>query len=313
MASYKIIYNPVSKDYMIQKFRSRVEEVLKEEGIDYSLVSTTKPRDAIRLAAEAKKEGFTRIIAFGGDGTSHEVLNGAVKSGLPVGFLPFGSGNDLAAGLGYIPDNIEHAIDVLVSGKKVKLSGAKYNGVYSFNVIDVGVSSIVSKLALKRFKWIHGRKKYTFLALKTIPFYKLPKTKIVVDGVERELRLVLTAIGRGQTFGSGMNVLPPARFSDDKLTMLIARDMSTLTMLKMFPKFTEGKHLEMKEVEVLKANKIEIYSERTLPVEAEGEIVGDTPAVIENAKEIVDVIIPKEWDLSNRSQMVLLRDNKMKK
>ena len=310
MVSYKIIYNPASKDYLIQKYREKVEKALKETGIDYSLIATKGPKDAIEQSVNAKDEGYTRLVAFGGDGTSHEVLNGAVKSGLPVGFLPFGSGNDLAAGLGYIPDDVEHSINTLISGKKVKLSGSKFNSVYSFNVIDVGISSIVSKMALKRFKWIHGRKKYTFLALRTIPFYKLPKTRVLIDGEEREIKLVLIAIGRGQTFGSGMNVLPPARYSDEKFTVLVARDMSVLTMFKMFPKFTDGAHLSMDKIEIMQADKVEIYPEKPVPVEAEGEIVGDTPAIIENVRDVVDVIIPKDWDLSNLSQMILRKNKK---
>ena len=101
MASYKIIFNPVSKDGLIKKYRDRVESLLQQENIDYELTATQGPRHAIDLAMQAKEEGFHYVVAFGGDGTSNEVLNGAVKVGLPVGFIPYGSGNDLAGGLGY--------------------------------------------------------------------------------------------------------------------------------------------------------------------------------------------------------------------
>ncbi len=305
MAGYKIIYNPVSRDGKNKKYLSKVESLFKENGVDFELVPTHKPRHAVQLTENAKEEGYKAVIAFGGDGTAHEVLNGAAKSSLEIGFIPTGNGNDLASALGYISYDIKHSVTSIIEGKTRKIPAVRFGKRYSFNILDIGISSIISKMALKRFKWIHGRSKYTFLAMRTIPFYKHPRARVIIDGEEKTSRLVLMAIGHGQTFGSGMNVLPYARFSDEYMTVCIVEDLGRIGMFKSFSLFTKGVHGRLKEATFYKAREILVETDYPLPVEGEGEIMGETPAHIVQERDVVKVIIPQDWDLHNRSRSVL--------
>ncbi len=305
MASYRVIYNPVSKDGKNKKYLPKVESLLRESGVDFELVPTQKPRHAIQLAKSAAQEGYSVVVAFGGDGTAHEVLNGAAKTNLSVGFIPTGNGNDLASALGYSSYDAEHAIRAITEGKKQKIPAVRFGNHYSFNILDIGISSIISRMALKRFRWIHGRSKYTFLAMRTIPFYKHPRTRLIIDGEEKILKLVLMAIGHGQTFGSGMNVLPYARFSDDLMTVCVVEDLGRMGMFRSFSLFTKGIHARLKEATFYKAKEIFVETDYPLPVEGEGEILGETPARIFQEQNAAKVIIPREWDLSYRSKSVL--------
>ncbi len=304
MASYKIIYNPVSKDGKNKRYLPRVELLFKESGVDFELVPTQKPRHAVQLAKTAKEEGYDTVIAFGGDGTAHEVLNGAARTSLKVGFIPTGNGNDLASALGYVSYDIDYSVKSIIGGKARSIPAVRLGDHYSFNILDIGISSIISRMALKRFKWIHGRSKYTFLAMRTIPFYNHPNTRLIIDGEEKTTRLVLMAVGHGQTFGSGMNVLPYARFSDEYMTVCVVENLGRIGMFKSFSLFTKGIHAKLKEATFYKAREILVETDYPLPVEGEGEIMGETPAHIFQEQDIVKVIIPQEWDLKNRSRAV---------
>ena len=120
MPKIKVIVNPLAG----RGYAARVTPLIRTEftalGADYSLVETTKAGDAIRLAREARDDGYEVIVAVGGDGTSHEVINGMAEgmNGQVVGTLgciPAGSGNDFAVMSG-APVDIAAAVRMIVEG-----------------------------------------------------------------------------------------------------------------------------------------------------------------------------------------------------
>jgi len=96
----KIILNPKAKGGRSKKISKKVETVLKEQGIDYQFAETESPYHAYELAKMAKDDNIDTVVALGGDGTVHEVGNGAIAAGLNLGVIPAGSGNDFAGGIG---------------------------------------------------------------------------------------------------------------------------------------------------------------------------------------------------------------------
>ena len=107
MERYKIIVNPVSGRGAGERAIPAIEQALNSYGLDYDLVRTERPWHAAELAEEAAAGGYTVVVAVGGDGTANEVLNGLMRaraalgaSGVAMGMLTVGRGNDFAFGMG---------------------------------------------------------------------------------------------------------------------------------------------------------------------------------------------------------------------
>ena len=103
---------------------------------------TSASGDAKRFAHEAAANGIRFVIACGGDGTVHEVVNGiATLPDVILGILPCGRGNDFAAAIG-VPLKPEAAIETLLSGTPIHVDlGRCYQSSQPLAISAVGASS----------------------------------------------------------------------------------------------------------------------------------------------------------------------------
>ncbi|MFV2014983.1 MAG: diacylglycerol kinase family protein, partial [Candidatus Heimdallarchaeota archaeon] len=162
--SVKIIFNPASRGGKSRKKLPKIEKLLKEYNVDYQLVETQAPLDAISMAEEAKNENFDIVCALGGDGTAHEVANGAIRANLAFTAIPVGSGNDFVGGIG-MNGKWETGVENLVQGEINEISVIKANDRYSINIMDAGFGGDIAKASEKHLRWITGSLKYTLLTL----------------------------------------------------------------------------------------------------------------------------------------------------
>lgn len=303
--SIKIIFNPATRGGKAKKKLPKIEKLLKEIDIDYQLFETTAPLDAISMAEDAKKEGFNVVCSLGGDGTAHEVGNGAIRAGLTFASIPIGSGNDFVGGLG-IDGRWEDGVSNLQDGEIKEISIVKANDRYSINILDAGIGGDIAKASEKHLKWITGSKKYSLLTIALLTRHKPYPVKLTIDGKEENCNLNLIAAGFGQTFGSGMNVLPGARFNHDKMSVAIIHDIGKFKFLRLFPKVFTAKHVEeTKYVKMITASEIIIEPDeshnKVLRGEAEGELFSEGRIKITAIPKGMKVLTPKDWDFNNRS------------
>lgn len=306
--SIKLIYNPASKGGKSKKVIPKIKNYFDEQDIDYTFSETTAPLDGVEKAKSAKEEGFSIVCAVGGDGTVHEVGNGAIASGLTLGVIPLGSGNDFAAGLG-IENNWESGVDTLINGKTDKISITKAGERYSINIFDAGLGGDVAKASEKHLRWISGSKKYTMLTLALLTRHKPYAIKLIVDGEEYNYDLNIFAAGFGQSFGSGMNILPDARYNHDKMQIAVVHSASRFRILRVFPKVFDGTHVEItKYIDILQGKEVIIevdpINKRPLRSEADGELFWEGSIKLEAIPMGLEVIIPQHWDFDNRTLKV---------
>lgn len=303
--SVKIIFNPASRGGKSKKKVPRIESLLKENDVDYQIFETTAPLDAITMAEDTKNENFDVICALGGDGTAHEVANGAIRADKPFAAIPVGSGNDFVGGIG-INGKWEAGVENLIHGEVNEISIVKANDRYSINILDAGFGGDVAKSSEKHLRWITGSFKYTLLTMALLTRHKPYPVNLSVDGEDMKYNLNLIAAGFGQTFGSGMNVLPEARFNQDKMKVAIIHDVGRLRFLRIFPKVFTGEHVKYtKFVDMTSASKMIIEPEdigkRTFRGEAEGELFSEGRLEITAIPNGMKVITPKDWSLENQS------------
>ncbi|MBY8999702.1 MAG: diacylglycerol kinase family lipid kinase [Candidatus Heimdallarchaeota archaeon] len=299
MTSYLFIINPNARNGDIGKMWPKVEEEILKRGLDHKSVYTKHQGHAIELAKEMEKD-FDCVVAVGGDGTINEVANGLYGTDTIFGLIPLGNGNDFAVSLKF-NDDFRRSLDVLEASKTIGVTVgiAETNGTkrYFVNIADTGVGATVSVASFTEAKWLRGYVKYYYLALKKLLQYRLVKSTITIDDeVIKDVGLVIIAVGSGSRFGSGFNILPDNYHFMEDFAVLYGRDIGKLKQIKLLNLLKPGKHLGYDGVYYLRAKKVSLEMEKSLPIELEGEILsyGSTNVSFEVAPQKLQTIVPDE-------------------
>jgi len=282
MGPVKVILNPVAGRGYGAKVESDLRRFLKAEGLDVDVVRTTRPWHAAELAERAVSEGFEIIVAAGGDGTTHEVVNGLMATsdgGVAgtLGIIPIGSGSDFANTVGVPPDllsacrRLAHGQPRLVDVGLVTMPGQAPR--YFDNTMGIGFDGVVTLEALK-VKRLRGIALYLPVVLKTVfLYYKAPLVTLRYDGQELVLPALMVCIANGPREGGGFFVAPQAQPDDGLFDMCIAREVSRLAMLGLIPHFMKGTHVDLEPITMTRVRRVTILSPNDLVAHADGEIL----------------------------------------
>jgi YegS/Rv2252/BmrU family lipid kinase len=285
MSKTLIILNPTAGMKSAEAKIPLIRTLLEKYKIPYELVLTERPGHAIEIAEKTEFKDFSIVVAAGGDGTCHEVINGlmrAKKAGRTIpalAALSIGRGNDFQYGAGFSPE-LEEGIKVIKDGKRKKIDvgwlvGGLYpQGRFFGNGVGIGFSTIVGFEAAK-WKFIHGPITYVFGALKTLfLYYRAPKFRIQLDDTVFEQKTLETSVMIGPRFGGGFYMAPDAIDDDGLFDVSIAGEAPRLQMLKLIGKYKTGTQKGSKYVDFRQARKVVITAlEGYLVVHADGETI----------------------------------------
>ncbi len=284
------------------------EQRLQKAGIPFTTALTDHKKHATYLAREAAADGYRKIVAVGGDGSVHEVLNGICQwcdsTGTPteeftIGVMPIGSGNDWIKSLG-VPHDTAKITGLIESDStgtmdvvKVVASGGKV--CYMANIGGVGFDSHVcsrvniQKEGGKRSKLIYlDSLRYTVTHLTAI------NIKVIADGsTVFEGPCFSVALGNGCYSGSGMRQVPLADMNDCMLDYMIAPRMPVKTVFKLIPRLFNGTVNEAREAISGRCRSLQIIpldnaSEDIF--ELDGEIDGKIPLSIVMEERKINVL-----------------------
>ncbi|MBN1428524.1 MAG: diacylglycerol kinase family lipid kinase [Anaerolineae bacterium] len=308
MPRLKLIMNPASDRGQTARIGEALQALLQEraaiaseKGQRYEMdwVLTDYPRHATELARQAAEEGFDIIVAVGGDGTIHEVINGlmAIDAGKrpALGIIPVGTGNDFVHNLGLSVDKAESARRLFAEKTRTidvgLISDCKGRQEYWNNSVGIGFTGAVS-IATRKLTKVRGFLVYFIAVLETILF-KPPsiRARIQIDDQPASDRSIsVISLCNGPREGGGFPTGPGAVMDDGYITCMIMRGMSRLRMLYFLPIVMKGKHLAYKQsFEESTIRQIHIEADRTLPIHIDGEIFGPWEADI---RQVEANIIP---------------------
>jgi len=281
---YKVIVNPVSGRGAGELAIPAIEEALRGYGLEYDLVRTERPWHAVDLAQEAAADGYTVVVAVGGDGTANEVLNGLMRAreatgrnGAALGVLSVGRGNDFAFGMG-VPVGLAEGCRALAEGRRRpidvgRVSGGLYpEGRYFGNGVGIGFDAVVGFEALK-LTWLRGFACYIVAALKVIfLYYRAPRVRIELDGQEITQPSLMISIMNGRRMGGGFMMAPEGDPGDGVLDLCIAGQVSRAGILALIPRFLKGTQAGHAAIHTGRAQRVTITAlEGVLPAHADGE------------------------------------------
>ena len=240
---------------------------------------------------EHHASGVDMVVIGGGDGTLNAAAAGVFKSRIPMGILPLGTANDLARTL-RIPTDLNEAISIVAAGNSRFIDVASVNDKMFFNVASIGLSAELAQGLTRDIKRRFGRMGYAMAAVKTLIRAKPFQTTIInSQGSVRSMTLQV-AVGNGRFYGGGNVVDETAEINDGQLHLYSLEFLSAWRLVLMFRSFHRGEHTSRKDVLDLRDTQFELRTRRPLPVNADGELVTETPALFRILPRAVEVISP---------------------
>lgn len=295
-----VILNPYANRWVAGKRKAELESSLKDAGLEFNLFVTEYPGHAIKLAYAAAQEGSFPLIAVGGDGTYSEVVNGLLqaiplngKPVGPIGFVPFGTGNDLSDMLG-LPRDVETISKILAEGHTTVIDVGKVNGRFFDNNSAIGLEPVVT-LENVKLTWLRGVVRYLVSAL--IGIFKNPswEGEIIWDGGSYSGSLTLVSVGNSRRTGGTFYMTPNASLSDGLLDFVFAPKLNRRRLLTLLPKAQTGDHIHDPAITEERTRKLTIRTKTPTPIQADGEVfeLGATEIVYEIVPDALQVIVPR--------------------
>lgn len=263
---------------------------------ELDIFPTHRPRHAVELAASAAGEGYDLVVAAGGDGTVHEVVNGLVRDDratLPLGIIPIGSGNDTAFGLG-IHEEPEQAVERLFNGTLQTLDLARVvddrgKSELFVNNLGIGFDAIIV-MRTETITRLHGFAMYFAAVLQTILFYyHTPYLEITFDEEKVNQRSLFLYGGLGPRGGGGFLMTPDARWDDGLIDTCLVNPVGRLTMLNMLTRVMKGTHVTSPHVTMRRNRTITVSSNSPMPIHLDGEMFAYPR---DNVRQVSIAIIP---------------------
>lgn len=232
---YNIVANVLSGKGAGKKCLEEVRSYLNEKGLEFQIDIIDGRGAGKRITQRLCEKGASVVVAIGGDGTFHEVLNGMDFSKAKLGFVPAGRGNDFARGAGFSFDPKE-AIDAIVRAKESNLDYIQVGKRRCLNACGTGLDVEVLRLT--------DQKNYTYVGSlsKTLMNFKPYKVRVEACGKKTEYECVTAILCNGTQYGGGMKVCPPAKIDDGLLDLMIL-EKPKVPALFVMPSFVRGKHI----------------------------------------------------------------------
>ena len=285
--NYLIVYNPQTGKKGLCALNSLIANLV-ERCFEYDVYHTQVDLLATEEYVRDKIKGYTDIVSIGGDGTLNMLSNALAFKNVPLGIIPCGTGNDFSR---HVYNKKDDIIAIAIDGKPKKIDLGWCNSRYFMNVLGVGYDSKIVEETKDDNKKFFRSFFYLWNAIKYLPIYKENKIHIKSAGINKDEATFMAAFGNGSFFGSGMNITPRADISDGVLDFCWVGKLSILNKLYCVIKIFSGEHLSVKNIEYSQGTEFHILT-KSLPIEADGEFVGYTPATIRIEKKALLLKMP---------------------
>ena len=281
----------------------RLRRALDDRGLVHDVQLTKGPGHAAALARESVETGRSRfVVAVGGDGTVHEVVNGLVDpasgarvEGAVLGIVPAGSGCDFARtfGLDRSPERLARHLDgetlypIDIGRARLRGRDGSPRTVCFANIAEAGYGGVVVDRANRLPRFL-GPARYLVGVFAAIRSFERRVMRVVLDHTEVEAEFSNVVVANGQFFGGNMKVAPRALPDDGRFNVQLFGGTPKDVFLKT-PKLRKGEHIPGPDVQEYQSTRVEVHTEAPVLVEADGEVLGTTTVEFD--------LLPKALDL----------------
>lgn len=273
---------------------------LRDRGLRIDVRYTDKPRDAVDLAKRELDRGVRRFLCVGGDGTTHEVLNGALaelgaandSERVTIAMLPLGTGNSFLRDFGIT--SAEEATRRIERGRTRAVDALRVvhrdGELYAFNLLGLGFAARAGALTNRRYKPL-GTAGYIAAVVQSTVELAIDSYPFTTDRAERDARpSILLSFSNSRATGGGMQMAPRAETDDGELDIIRIGPMGRGRFLSQFPSIFAGTHVEKDGVEQSRAKSVSFdLGGQTVDCMIDGEIL---PLALERIE-----VVPKAFDV----------------
>jgi diacylglycerol kinase (ATP) len=269
--------------------------------VEITLCETDRAGHATDLAAEVLERGYDLIVAAGGDGTIHEVVNGlsADFTRARLAIIPLGTGNDLARTLAIPADPLE-ALNIAMTGAERRLDLLKAEATdrvaYGINVAAGGFSGQVNEVLTDDLKATWGPLAYLLGAARIVPDLTGYNTTIAwEDGPVERVEALNIVVANGRTCAGGFQVAPLANPEDGLLDVVIVRYGDVLDLAGVATRLLSGNYLASDQVMDRRARSVHIASQPGMWFNVDGELFSNQPIAFTVLPQALRVIVGPEY------------------
>jgi YegS/Rv2252/BmrU family lipid kinase len=250
---------------------------------------TTMPGEARGLAREAVAEGRNIVVAAGGDGTINEVVNGIAGSDVRLGLLPAGTMNVFAAELGLPGSDLRKCWQIIETGRVRHVDLPRADGQYFVQLAGIGLDAQTVQETTYEFKKNFGPLSYLISATQ-IAARKPPR--LIVETPERTEQGSFVLVGNGRFYGGPFEIFKQAKIDDGRLDVLIFKNLGYLDIVRYLNAIVFGTHTALADVAYFQTSTLTVRSEERVPVEVDGEVIGEVPVTFGFASQKLQVFAP---------------------
>lgn len=273
-----VLVNPAAGHGRCRRLGARAITLLEHLGLQVETVVSRGPGHLADAAEAEARRGRARVLALGGDGTLSEVARGLLAAGVTrtvLGAVPLGTGNDFVKSA-RLPPGWRRACERLARRCVPRsIDAGRVNGRWFINGVGLGFDAAIVR-AMLRHKRLPGPLGYAAGLMDALRADAgRPVCRIRWDGGEDVRAVTLVAACNGQYAGGLFRLAPQAALDDGRLDVVWADALSPLQVLRNAPRVIRGTHLGLPIVHTVRAARIDVESNRPMPVQADGELVGE--------------------------------------
>jgi diacylglycerol kinase (ATP) len=307
-----VLVNPAARGGRTLRLLDPVLQRMRESDRRISVIVGTSPSDALDRARAAVATGPGALVAFGGDGLVHLAVQAVAGTGVPLGIVPAGTGNDVADALGIPRRDPVAAAGVVAEGAPRVLDAAKIDaaaidaaeidagevatarggaGEWFAGVLACGFDSKVNERANAMTR-PPGMAKYLVAVVKELRSFRPIPFRITLDGEVVEREAMLVAVANTRSYGAGMRVCPGARPDDGLLDVLVLGALPKGEFLRIFPSVYRGRHVGHPAVTIRRVRSVTLEAAGVVAY-ADGERVGPAPVTCTVEPGALRVLVPR--------------------
>lgn len=286
-----LIYNPKSgrqqeRELAIKNFIAMMEQ----KGFSIEARRTERAFHATELAKEAVDRQVDLVVANGGDGTLNEVLQTMVGSQVPLAVWPGGTANVVALDL-QLPRNPKDIVDLISrNDSRYRIHVAKAGSRYYFFTAGIGLDAEIIEAVDSELKKQIGKGAFWLAGFAHLVKWNPTPINLFIDGKTYQGTFVI--VGKSFGYGGTLSLTPHARFDDDMLDVCIFSGTSKLQYISYLASCLNKSQLDRKGVTYLKTRRVDASSVVSLPVQADGEVIGNLPMTFEVIPDALTMVVP---------------------
>lgn len=250
--------NPVSGRGRARKKAFIAKEYFNLLGIRVTLLEGHSLDDfRKKLNDQLESEAISGVVAFGGDGFIHEIIQHIVPRDIPLGVIPCGTGNDFARSIGVYKLSLTQQMDLIAQSDSRAIDLGRVEQTWFAAILSSGFDALVNERA-NVMQWPKGRMRYNIAMIEKIIQLRAHSYRIRLDGDHIDVEATLVTVANGPSYGGGMNVCPDAKLTDGLFDVMVLGKVSRSELLRVFPKVYSGRHVGHPAVTFYRCREIEI-------------------------------------------------------